>query len=417
MIRREDAERLREELLGLLVEDAHNAARLEARLDALTRERGVDAHAALLMTLCRQAFPEDEARRHWEAITRHRAELSGALDRDVGLRVALLDYFVHVNRQLVQPTLIDVEMLEVVERSSGVDPVTGLANERAFRSEVQAEMRRARRYRGELAVALFDLDEFRRVEQAAGIRVGDRVLRELGILLKNCSRDVDTAARPGSDEFALVLPETGRNGALLVAERFRLEVVAYFRRREIAGVHLPVAVSGGVASYPGDADRPEGLLAAAAQALYRAKAEGKNACQVWSPERRRFLRFDLEPGRFEVEVLSPAGAGGDVVNVSRNGIVFGSPEPLHVGERIELRLQDPAHDSGRPALRARGTVVRLEAMPEPGPGDDDEEASAEASRDRFEVGVALEDDLFDGGDTLLDFLERAHADLDSRDPS
>lgn len=414
MITREQSERMRAELLRLLGEDAHNAERLGSRLDALTRERGVDAHAALLMVLCRLPFPEDDARAHWERIVRHRNELSGALNRDVGLRVALLDYFVNLNVRVVQPTLIDLEMLEAIERSTGVDPVTGLANEKAFRSAVQSELRRARRYRGRVTVVLFDLDDFERVNRAAGTLVGDRILRELAILLKNKSRDIDLTARPGGDEFALLLPETDRNGALLVAERFRVEVERYFRRREIAGGEFPITVSGGLAAYPADARSPQDLIARSAQALYRAKASGKNCLQVWSPERRDYLRFDLEPGRFEVEVLAAdQTASGDLRNVSRKGIVFGAPEPLHVGERIEIRMQDPSRDPTVPALRVRGRVVRLEELP---PADD--EAGSDGARDdRFEVGVALDEDLGAGGEGLLDFLERAHADRDRSEPA
>ena len=412
MITREQSERMRGELLRLLGEDAHNAERLGSRLDALTRERGIDAHAALLMVLCRLPFPEDEARAHWERIIRHRIDLSGSLNRDVGLRVALLDYFVNRNVRVVQPTLIDLELLEAIERSTGLDPVTGLTNEKAFRAAVQSELRRARRYHGHVSVVLFDLDDFDRANQAAGTLVGDRLLRELAILLKNKSRDIDLTARPGGDEFALLLPETDRNGALLVAERFRVEVEHDFRRREFAGGELPITVSGGLAAYPVDAGSPQDLIARAAQALYRAKASGKNRIQVWSPERRNYLRFDLEPGRFEVEVLSgERAAAGDLRNVSRNGIVFAAPEPLHVGERIEIRMQDPSRDPTVPALRVRGRVVRLEELPPP---DADEKRGTD---DRFEVGVALDENLGAGGDGLLGFLERAHADRDRSEPA
>jgi diguanylate cyclase (GGDEF)-like protein len=403
VISREQAERMKTELLELLAEDAHNAERLASRLDALTRERGVDAHAALLMVLCRLRFPEDEAREHWEAIVRHRDALSRALQRNVAIRVALLDYFVHVNRRLVQPTLIGLEMLESIERTAGIDPTTGLANERTFRATVQTELRRVRRFKGAVSVVLFDLDDFDRVNRAAGELVGDRILNELGILLKNKSRDIDLAARPAEDEFALVLPETPRNGALMVAERYRLEVERYFLRREVGGGVLGITVSGGIATFPADADAPEDLLSRAAEALYRAKADGRNRVVAWTPERRRFLRFDLEPGRFEVEVLGgPTEGGGDVVNVSRDGIVFRSPEPLHVGERIEIRLLESSAARGVPGLRVRGRVVRLEALP-----SDDRDAGA---GERYEVGVTLDADAA-AGDGLIDFLERAHADL------
>lgn len=84
MITREEAEGLRDRLLAVLEEDAHNTQRLVARLDAIGRESGVGAHAALLLILTHLSFEEEEARRHWEAILRHREELSTALARDAG---------------------------------------------------------------------------------------------------------------------------------------------------------------------------------------------------------------------------------------------------------------------------------------------------------------------------------------------
>ncbi len=411
MITREEAEGLRDRLLAVLEEDAHNTQRLVARLDAIGRESGVGAHAALLLILTHLSFEEEEARRHWEAILRHREELSTALARDAGLRVAVLDYFVNVNRRLTQPTLIDLDMVEATPAAGGEDRLTGLAGARAFRAAVQGELRRARRYEQRASIALFDLDDFAERNARLGPLVCDRLLRETAIALTNNCRDIDFAARPGEDEFAVLLPETDRNGALLVAERFRHEVEAYFARREAAGAPVGLTVSAGVASYPDDATAPEDLLARAAQALYRAKASGKNQVCPFRPERRRFLRFDLEPGRFEVEVLgAPAPGPAAACNLSRNGILFTSPAPLQVGERIELRLADA--EPGARSLRMRGQVVRLEELPEPEAAGARRDAGGEGPPlldDRFEIGVAFDLDWAEGTEDLLDFLERAQS--------
>lgn len=398
MITREEAQRLRGELLAVLTEDARNTERLLARLDSLTRETGIGAHAALLLILTRLAFDEEEARRHWQAILAHRDVMEAALGRDCGLRVAVLDYFVNVNRRLVRPALIDLAMTESAEGEE-IDALTGAASSQRFRRALQVELRRARRYELEAAVALFDVDDFAAVAERVGPLVADRVLRELAIVLHNVIRDIDVVARPGEDELAVLLPETGRNGALLVAERFRREAEAFFARRELGAGAPPLTVSGGVACYPADATAPETLLERAAQALYRAKASGKNAIQLYDPERRRFLRFELEPGRFEVEVLAPPDRRpGRARNLSRNGILFASPEALEVGETIEIRLVDGALQGVRP-LRIRGQVVRLEELPEDCP--------AVPGADRYEVGVAFDLDWSEGSDDLLEFLERA----------
>ena len=346
----EEADRLREQLMGVLAEDAHNTERLLRRLDSITRESGIGAHAALLLILTRLSFEEKEARQHWKAILAHRETLSSSLGRDTGLRVALLDYFVNVNRRLIQPTLIDLEMLDSAGQGANSDALTGLPSNRSFHAALQNELRRARRYRQSAAVVLLDLDGFAELNGEFGALVGDRVLRETAILLSNKIRDIDMAARPGEDELVLLLPETDRNGALLVAERFRRQLESFFEGRESGGKPLRLTVSAGIACYPEDAGTPEELLERAARALYQAKAAGKNNVQIYRPERRRFLRFELEPGRFEVEVLSPPDRSpGRLRNLSRNGILFTSPEPLEVGEEIEIRL---AEGGGRGAVHA-----------------------------------------------------------------
>jgi diguanylate cyclase (GGDEF)-like protein len=406
LITREEADRLRDELLRVLAEDAHNTQRLTSRLEMITRESGIGAHSALLLILTHLGFDEQEARRHWAKILEHSDEIARNLGRDAGIRVAVLDYFVNVNRQLLQPTVIDLVMLDTGAADSTRDRLTGLATDRMFRTSLQHELRRARRYAQKAAVVLFDLDDFAEVNERFGKLIGDRLLREGAILLSNKIRDIDLAGRPGEDEFALLLPETDRNGALLVADRYRCELEQFFANRESAANTVDITVSAGIACYPEDATTPETLLERAAQALYHAKACGKNTVQLYRPERRRFLRFELEPGKFEVEVLAPAErAGGAGRNLSRNGILFVGPEPLEIGEQIEIRLADVREDPEARALRIRGTVVRLEELPEPLTATGGSGRTPQVE-DRFEIGVAFDLDWGEGTDDLLDFLEK-----------
>ncbi|MCP3978953.1 MAG: diguanylate cyclase [bacterium] len=413
MIDPEDAKGLRDDLLAVLSEDAHNTQRLLARMDAITRESGVGAHAALLLILTHLAFEEHEARRHWEAVLAHRDELSKRVGRDIGVRVAVLDYFMNINRQLVQPALIDIEMLESTARDATRDKLTGLINDVVFHSSLQHELRRARRYSQKTALVLLDIDDFEKVNEQVGVLVGDRLLKEASILCSNNIRDIDIAARPGSDEFALLLPETDRNGAILVAERVRREFESFFAGRESAGRTIELTVSIGVACYPEDASTPERLLEGAAQALYQAKASGRNCVQMFHPERRRFLRFELEPGLFEVEVVEGMETtSASPRNLSRNGILFASPEALQLGEKIEIRLARAAvGDADARSLRVRGQVVRVEELPRPlAVGAESDPIGAGAlAEDRFEIGMAFDLDWTGGTDDLLDFLEKARS--------
>jgi diguanylate cyclase (GGDEF)-like protein len=386
---------LRDELLTILAEDAQNAERLCKRLDSLKRETGIGVHAALLLILTRKRFPDTEAELHWAAIVERRREMSEALAREVGVRVAVMDYFVNVNRQLAQPTLIELELLEA-QPTSTLDPVTGLVAERTFRTALANELRRSRRYELAASVVLFDLDDFGGINDRLGPLVADRVLREAAILLSNNVRDIDLAARCPSDELVLLLPETDRNGALLVADRCRRAIEDFFGANAPQRQAVGLTVSGGIASYPGDAQAPEDLLACAARALYQAKAAGKNVIELNQPERRRYLRFDLDPGLFEVEILPSSGAApGELINLSREGLLFRSPEAIDVAERIELRLVSGGPDP----LVLRGTVVRLEQL---------SEADAPPA-DRYDVGVVFDRQGIGSRREMLAFLERARA--------
>jgi diguanylate cyclase (GGDEF)-like protein len=389
---------LRRELLAILAEDAHNTQRLADRLDSLERESGVGPHAALLMILTRKRFAEDEAQLHWRAIVERQKEMSKVLAREVGVRVAAIDYFVNVNRQLVRPALIDFELLEQSSREATLDALTGLASERTFRTAVSNELRRSRRYELTTAVVLFDLDDFASLNDRLGPLVADRIFREIAILLRNKVRDIDLAARCHSDELLLLLPETDRNGALLVADRCRAAIETFFAQGSTTREATNLTISGGVAAYPADSQTPEGLLTCAAQALYQAKAAGKNLVELFQPERRRFLRFDLEPGLFEIEVLAPGvAAPRALLNVSPEGLLFGSPEAIEVGERIELRLLAAGGD--RSVLRGR--VVRLEELAKTAVSSD--------LADRYEIGVVFDAESAPSRQALLAFLERARA--------
>ena len=151
------------------------------------------------------------------------------------------------------------------------DFLTGLANRRRFRKALVHEVERWRRYDVPCALLLLDIDHMKRVNDTYGHPAGDRVIRYVADVLAELSRDNDTAARVGGEEFALLLAGVGGDKALAAAERVRLAV---------AGRSLPevggVTVSVGVAACPSDAESERELFAASDAALYRAKSAGRN---------------------------------------------------------------------------------------------------------------------------------------------
>jgi diguanylate cyclase (GGDEF)-like protein len=137
-------------------------------------------------------------------------------------------------------------------------------------------MERVRRYNAPLAMLLVDLDHFKLINDTYGHLAGDDVLLAVASLLKRGVRSVDTVARYGGEEFVIVLPETGRQGAIAFAERIR-DRLATHRFTVGARQDVHVTASIGVATYPSAGlESVEDLFRAADAALYRAKGNGRN---------------------------------------------------------------------------------------------------------------------------------------------
>ena len=170
---------------------------------------------------------------------------------------------------------VTAERSEWFERMAHTDPLTGLANERTVVRILELELARAARQGSELSLALFDVDDFRSMNEDGGHGAGDDVLRRVASVLADSVRLVDTVGRIGGDEFVLVAP--GSAGGTVA-------------RRIIDGIaSLPpvagrsVTVSAGVARFPTDASDADGLIAAATEALDRARGEGAGSVSETAP--------------------------------------------------------------------------------------------------------------------------------------
>ena len=152
------------------------------------------------------------------------------------------------------------------------DALTGLYNHRYLHERLSEELHRARDQQRPLSVLFCDLDHFKRYNDASGHSAGDAVLREVAHVIEQSVRNVDVAARYGGEEFVVLLVETGRETALVVAERIRERI----RAAGFTAGGVPLTVSIGVAGYPDDADRREDLLNKADWAMYLAKRRGRD---------------------------------------------------------------------------------------------------------------------------------------------
>lgn len=173
-------------------------------------------------------------------------------------------------------SLENISAHERVSEQAVTDELTGLANSRAFRESIEREAARAERFRHELSLVMLDLDDFKQVNDTHGHLQGDEVLRAVGRILDAESRGIDEAARYGGEEFVVALPETEIEGALEVAERIRARIEAEPVPMLDGKGDLRITASIGAASFPAAAHSVRELIAAADEALYRAKRDGKN---------------------------------------------------------------------------------------------------------------------------------------------
>ncbi len=176
---------------------------------------------------------------------------------------------------------------QALRETSIRDSLTGLYNRREFDRRLLDELKRCGRYRHSLSLLMLDLDHFKAINDGYGHPVGDKVLREVAGIVKHEVRDSDeVVARYGGEEFVVILPETDKLGAGVLAQRIRAAVAAYgFSADDTRSFDVTVSI--GLAGFPSDADSSEKLIAAADRALYGAKRTGRNCVRSFDPEQHR----------------------------------------------------------------------------------------------------------------------------------
>lgn len=205
-----------------------------------------------------------------------------ALERPEGLEEQWVITIGTVTGAGVLVGLLRLRVEQLVGRlfeAARTDPLTDLRNRRGFQELLDSEVDRSQRTGAPLSLLIIDLDHFKNVNDRLGHQAGDRVLRRFGQELSALKRRMDTAARVGGEEFAVVLPETGREDAYLIGERLR-EVV----RESFSAEPVPITVSVGVTSFPEDSLESDGLLGTADQALYAAKRMGRDRTVLFNSE-------------------------------------------------------------------------------------------------------------------------------------
>ncbi|EPG65811.1 diguanylate cyclase [Leptospira wolffii] len=217
-------------------------------------------------------LPESEARSLWKEIYTHAEGLSKQLGRSMNFVVALLDFIYLKNRLIENPKIVDMYSFEEIILNAVIDEGTGIYNRRYFNLVLNKEITRSKRYKRSFCLFLFDLDNFKRINDTKGHEFGDDILKLVAGTLMYAFRTEDISCRVGGEEFAVILPETTKANAKIAIDRFR----TYLRNSSKNDFGIEVTVSGGVSEYPSDSEDGSRLYSVSDSRLYEAKAAGKD---------------------------------------------------------------------------------------------------------------------------------------------
>ncbi|MHC4353633.1 MAG: sensor domain-containing diguanylate cyclase, partial [Planctomycetota bacterium] len=188
--------------------------------------------------------------------------------------IALIELF----SQLVGASIGNIRLFEKIQRQATTDGLTGLVNHKTFYEILEKELWRSRRFGGRISLIMVDVDNLKTINDQYGHRAGDKVIREVSMRIKETIRQIDTAARYGGDEFAVILLNAELSDAVIVAERM-VEAVARipatWNKQEI-----PLSISVGLGQYDSDIT-PEDITSRSDKALYSAKQAGKNTVRIF----------------------------------------------------------------------------------------------------------------------------------------
>jgi two-component system cell cycle response regulator len=170
------------------------------------------------------------------------------------------------------------------------DALTNLRNRHLFNDEIRKEFDRAKRYKRDLSLVMFDIDNFKQFNDTYGHQMGDYVLQELGVIVQANVRSNDIGARYGGEEFAIILPETSLEGSLIQAERLRQSVEQH--PYSCSETKLIITVSVGISSMEECIRTCDELIKAADDALYAAKRNGRN-CVSWNRDGKSYFGVEV----------------------------------------------------------------------------------------------------------------------------
>jgi diguanylate cyclase (GGDEF)-like protein len=238
--------------------------------DEMKTNRGDKFYGDLLYAISHQFFHPKVAYELWHHILKHKIEMSDAMNRNIKITVASLDYLCNITNNLQFATIISEKHIAEIVRGSLHDGLTGLYNHAYCQQTIDVELKRYARYGTMVSLMMIDIDKFKDINDRYGHQEGDKILSKIGMIIKQGTRECDTCCRYGGEEFVVILPITHLAETVLLAEKLRVKI-----EKSMPG-NRKVTVSIGVTSCGDTSNTPYSFLKGADDALYKAKTEGRN---------------------------------------------------------------------------------------------------------------------------------------------
>jgi len=282
-------------IVDIVAGDVQPTRELQYVVDRIIGEHSDTFYSDMLHAIASERFPEEDAKKMWQAILHHKYNISEKLGRNVGVRVAALDYLENIKKIIQAPKIVDETEFRKTLTLAVTDPLTGLYNRRKFNEELLLAIREASVAEKKFSLMMLDLDGFKKFNDTKGHQAGDEVLVQFAEILREELRKGSVIGRYGGDEMVIIVSGVDRPDAKKVAARICSVIQEKFR-----GYGITVSI--GIAEFPDDGRSFEEMIAKADEVLYRAKEFGGNRVSCFVP-----VKLEYNPGDRDIMDVACVG--------------------------------------------------------------------------------------------------------------
>ena len=267
-----DLEKLESEgyrIIDIIAGDIKPTKELQYIIDKIIDKKHNSFYSDILYTITSERFSEPDAKKLWQEILQHKYITSEKLGRNIGIRVAVLDYLENIKKIIETPKIIEESEFRKTLNLATTDQLTGLFNRRKIIDEILLRIADHKKTDKKFCIMMLDLDGFKKLNDTQGHQAGDLILQEFASILRTEAPEDAIIGRYGGDEIIILIDNIDKMQAKIIAEKIRMKTETEFKE-------LDITVSIGIVEFPTDGRTSYELLAHVDEVLYRAKEFGKN---------------------------------------------------------------------------------------------------------------------------------------------